>query len=194
MASLSSPVVPFAPSSWATLPVFAPYRPWLARFVDGAWPAVSTWQATLSTSVSFTTQTSKLAVGIDADDVDGSYPDWCRAGCVPSREQNLHDFCNALVWARWPRAKAALCCALVDVARARGPQTHPRLRNKLQDRLAMIDEGGVVGSDEGVVFGHALLEDAVKGRASRGFVLDVGDDDDALVEFVVEFVAEFSGG
>ena len=192
---MAEPAPPFAASSWAALPAFAPYRPWLSRCSEGQWPAPTTWQALLSTKVAFVSQQRKLAVGIDADDVVGSYPDHCRQGTVPSRNENLHDFCNALVWARFPLAKAAHAQALVDVAHRRGPLQRPRLRSALQDRLAMIDEGGLIGGEGGeggegvVVFGHALLEDAVRGRVSRGYALDVADDDAAIAAFITAFAA-----
>lgn len=178
-------MVAFAPRAWGALPILAPYRPWLDRFVDDGdvWPAPATWQARLHTAVAFVEQTEKLSAGVDALDVDGSYPDRCARGLVPSRNENLHDFMNALVWARFPQAKVALAQALVAACRARPRDPKNRNRNRLQDRLAMIDEGGLVGTGVdgvGVAFGHALLEDAIKGVASRGIAVDVADEDAAL--------------
>jgi hypothetical protein len=182
-------VLAFAPRAWRALPILTPYLPWLDRFVDDdAWPAPATWQGRLGTAVVFAEQTEKLSAGVDADDVDGSYPDRCARGLVPSRKENLHDFMNALVWARFPHAKTALATALVAACRARPRDPKNRNRNRLQDRLAMIDEGGLVGGVDvaGVAFGHALLEDAIKGVASRGIVVDVADDDAALAAHLAD--------
>jgi hypothetical protein len=77
------------------------------------------------------------------------------------------------------------------VAQARGRDTN-RLRSKLQDRLAMLDEGGILvvdagdrvgidGCDGERIFGHGLLEDLVQGRLSRGLRLPVCSDDDNTV-------------
>lgn len=96
-------------------------------------------------------------------------------GEVPTREKNWHDFLNALVWATFPRAKAALHArqhaALQAWARtgevASGDQVRrlPNARTRELDALALIDEGGILLCDDAkIVFGHAIYE---------GFVLEV---------------------
>lgn len=170
---------------WRTLPAFEPYDALLARLVDEpTWPPVTRLRSLLGADVDFVVPAGRLPAGLDDSDVDGSYIGWCVAGRVPTRERNLHDLMNALTWARFPAAKLALCRRQVAVARARGPHTN-RLRTREQDRLAMLDEGGILvvagGPDAGeITFGHGLLEDLVRGRASRGLRLPVdgaGDDD-----------------
>lgn len=63
-------------------------------------------------------------------------------GSVPTRENNLHDFLNALVWLRFPRLKSALnlrhCQALEEQ-----PEEHQQ-RGKLRDRLTLMDESGML--------------------------------------------------
>ncbi len=122
-------------------------------------------------------------------------------GEVPTRLRSWHDFFNALVWAAWPRAKKRLherqheaIAARVAVPAWRLPST----RTPLLDRLAMLDEGGVVllaepgpaaelaaalargdeaavararaeGSADLLVFGHALYDHFREGRGHRLF-------------------------
>jgi|GEM_PF-3395850 len=88
---------------------------------------------------------------------------------VPSRAGNLHDLCNALVWAVFPRAKWALSVRLAALQRARavGATRLPGARTVVHDRLALLDEGGLllVGTPPvAMVFGHAILEHVVRGE------------------------------
>jgi hypothetical protein len=93
---------------------------------------------------------------------------------VPTRPRSWHDFLNALVWGRFPRAKRALHerqhGELVSSVPA-GAKHLPGARSREHDALALLDEGGVVllaahGSRIGVVFGHALYEGLVLGVRS----------------------------
>lgn len=63
-------------------------------------------------------------------------------GEVPSRENNLHDFLNALVWLRFPQLKSALnarhCQALTEHPEER------RQRGRLRDQLTLLDESGLL--------------------------------------------------
>jgi hypothetical protein len=163
---------PFAPAQWRALPGFVDYVEALDRLAACAdWPEVAQYQALLQSSVPFVAEDGKLAAGLDASDLAGSYIARCLDGAVPTRRRNLHDVMNALVWWRFPLAKQALCRRQADLALERGSTTN-RLRTRAQDRLAMVDEGGVfvVGERE-IVFGHAILQDAIRGRASRGLRL-----------------------
>ena len=94
--------------------------------------------------------------------------------CVPTRPRSWHDFLNALVWATFPRAKAALHArqhrALVAWAQS-GRETMiveklPNARTRELDALALVDEGGVLDLVDGsapIIFGHALYEGLVLG-------------------------------
>jgi hypothetical protein len=126
---------------------------------------------------------------------------------IPTREGSWHDAMNALVAATYPRTKATLH------ARHRGElEAHfrahgglPNARSRLQDVLALFDEGGLVivtreatvsrlealvrGGDardlvhaiaetesRALVFGHAVLEHAVLGAPlPRAFGVVVPD-------------------
>ncbi|MCZ4304984.1 DUF3025 domain-containing protein [Zoogloeaceae bacterium G21618-S1] len=73
-------------------------------------------------------------------------------GQVATRDDNWHDYFNALVWATFPRAKAALnachmqASALAGVARVRG-------RGPVRDALTQFDECGmlVLGTDDALL-------------------------------------------
>src|SRR4030095_9673506 len=66
-----------------------------------------------------------------------------RLQVVPSRPRNWHDFLNALVWATFPRAKAALHerqHAAIAPRVAPGATRLPDRRTRELDALAMLDE------------------------------------------------------
>lgn len=175
-----SGAVPVACEQWAQLSAFASYEPWLAGVAVAQTQRPLLWQALLRTDVAFVEQRTALPAGLDPDDVDGCYADRCLRGAVPTRANNLHDLLNALVWARFPRAKRALCARHLRLARARErtPAGQQRLRTREQDAAAMLDEGGMLlGPTTRAVFGHAVLEDAVLGRRLRPFLLHLPDDD-----------------
>lgn len=88
---------------------------------------------------------------------------------VPTRRRCWHDLLNALVWASFPRAKAALHARQYRLISGRIGQDArlPGARTREQDAIAMLDEGGVVTfgapgeAGETVVFGHAIYETLV---------------------------------
>jgi hypothetical protein len=111
-------------------------------------------------------------------------------GAIATRENNWHDLLNALVWLRFPRLKAALNARQVAQIAIAGPKA----RTRAQCALTLFDEAGVIvvlrdpallalwdahdwhglfwreraawsdGRIDAVVFGHALLEHALKRR------------------------------
>jgi hypothetical protein len=84
-------------------------------------------------------------------------------GQVPTREKNLHDLLNALIWVAFPKAKQALHQRQHLEQGNKGEQPGVWVRNRTQDILSMLDEGGVLLCDRrAVVFGHAILEHLVK--------------------------------
>lgn len=104
-------------------------------------------------------------------------------GVVPTREGSLHDWMNALAWAAFPRAKRAIHArqfAALSQEVLDGQTALPGRRSRLRDRLAMLDEGGVVLAVEGPeptridgpagvawVLGHAILEHAAQRDAAQ---------------------------
>jgi hypothetical protein len=68
-------------------------------------------------------------------------------GVLPTRARSYHDLFNALVWASFPRSKAAIS-ARQHAIWARTLPSHfttlPSARTREQDALAMLDEGGLL--------------------------------------------------
>jgi hypothetical protein len=102
--------------------------------------------------------------------LDGLYDTRIARGEVPTRPRNWHDFLNALVWATFPRAKAALHARQHRAIRAWAfaesdvVRRLPNARTRELDALALVDEGGVlVAAGQKLVFGHALYEGIVLG-------------------------------
>lgn len=112
-------------------------------------------------------------------------------GEVPTRAASWHDLLNALQWAAFPRAKRALTARLAGFQRERVAARDaaggrwPGRRDPEHDRLALVDEGGLIvlhaaaaapptpetltaavvaGDARAFVFGHALLEHALSGE------------------------------
>ena len=109
---------------------------------------------------------------------------------IATRERNWHDLLNALIWLRFPQLKAALNSRQVEQIAIAGPKS----RTRAQCALTLFDEAGVVvalrdpallalwdahdwhglfwrerkawsdGRIDVIVFGHALLEHALKPR------------------------------
>ena len=66
---------------------------------------------------------------------------------VPTREENLHDLANALIWGAFPLAKRALVARQYHALAARVPElvdALPPTRTREQDALTMLDEGGLI--------------------------------------------------
>ncbi len=89
---------------------------------------------------------------------------------IPCRPQNLHDVFNALSWAAFPLAKWAVTTRIAALQQ-RALAAHgelPRARDREHDRLALLDEGGLLTLRyrEGplrVVVGHAIWQHAAQG-------------------------------
>ena len=134
-------------------PLAWPVRPLAERFAGlGEWPTIADLNARLGDAVGegiafvpAAPRGRRRAPIASADDLyDGRI---VRDGCVPSRTGSWHDFFNALVWAAWPSSKRALHARQhAAIARRFGGPTRPLppARTLELDRLAMLDEGGVV--------------------------------------------------
>lgn len=177
-----SAVEPWEPARW-TGPRFAPYATLVARLARwSTWPTVAELDDALADHLRGDAggPTVRLVEQAPAPrrrpprvDADRLYEVQAAAGAVPTRPRNLHDLCNALVWATFPRAKLALTARLAVLQRARAGGRHmPGARTPEHDRLALLDEGGlIVAGPRQLVFGHAILEHAARGtlavRAAR---------------------------
>jgi hypothetical protein len=97
-----------------------------------------------------------------------------REGVVPTRPGSFHDLMNALVWAAFPRAKAAVHARQLGfVERARAEGTVGR-RTKAHDALAILDEGGVLVAAREPLGSEAALEAALARGTARHLVFGHG--------------------
>jgi hypothetical protein len=73
--------------------------------------------------------------------------------CVPTRQNNWHDFFGALIWCLYPKTKALLNqLHMAEIA-----QHGLKQRSKLRNKLTLFDECGVVVCLEPGAFEHAEL-------------------------------------
>ena len=161
---------------------WADYRDLLAR---STWPDIAELNARRAGADSplFVAQTRQL-------EVENLHYELriAQRGEISTRERNWHDLLNAMIWLRFPALKSALNKRQVDEIAVAGPKT----RTRAQYALTHFDEGGVIvvlrerrlldawnahdwhvlfwreraawrdGSARVIVFGHALLEHALK--------------------------------
>lgn len=108
-------------------------------------------------------------------------------GELITRERSYHDLMNALVWAAFPRTKAALARRQHRALVARTPETFvslPGARTREQDALTMLDEGGALLVARVGRRGHledVLLADRAGVRGGKVF----GPEGDELAAMVV---------
>lgn len=172
---------PWEPARW-TGPRLAPYAALVARLTRwSTWPTVAELDDALADRLRPADGPHlRLVEQVPAPrrrpprvDVEAMYEIQAAAGAVPTRPRDLHDLCNALVWATFPRGKLALTARLAALQRARaGGRRLPGGRTPEHDRLALLDEGGlIVAGPVQIVLGHAILEHAMRGalavRAAR---------------------------
>lgn len=130
----------FEPRVWRRSPRFAPLAGALGRF-DGAeaWPEVAAYDHPAA-PVRFVPQV-RVDPGVPgAPSYDARI---VLRGEVPTRAACWHDLFNAMVWCAFPRSKAALHGRQHAHARAAAGAPGGN-RGRAQDRLTMIDEGGVI--------------------------------------------------
>ncbi|WP_374403432.1 DUF3025 domain-containing protein [Niveibacterium sp.] len=101
---------------------------------------------------------------VDAPQPEGYEAGIAVSGGVPTREFDWHDYFNALVWRRFPRAKAALNAAHIAALQERGPAAP---RGPRRDALTQFDECGVV-----VLASEPALLDVLRGHCWREFFFD----------------------
>jgi hypothetical protein len=98
-------------------------------------------------------------------------------GEIPTRPSNVHDLLNTIVWAAFPHAKLALTRALANMQRERiaGRDRLPSTRTPEHDRIALVDEGGLLLVGDAMwIFGHAIYEHAYAGDFTvRGAPIDL---------------------
>ncbi len=128
--------------------MFEALHPWLARLDHSVFPSLSAYNALLAECAPPIATESGMplrfvAQGRGKQPFEAQYEPRCfLRGEVQTREHNLHDLFNALVWLTFPRAKAAINTqhykALLESAESGGA------RGGRRDMLTLLDESGVV--------------------------------------------------
>ncbi|TAJ79100.1 MAG: DUF3025 domain-containing protein [Gallionellaceae bacterium] len=129
-------------------PLFEPLHAVLSHLEVGHFPALGELNALLAMRPAITVQSGKrlrfVAQGLGKQAFESQYEPRCYlSGEVQTRDNNLHDLFNALVWLTFPQGKAAinmrhyraLMAASVDASSQRGA---------VRDMAALFDESGVI--------------------------------------------------
>lgn len=137
-----------------TSPLFAALHPALSQvdWPSQAWPTLADYQGLLDKLAQpvMTASGARLRVTPQASDKpngwrQGYEPRIYLTGELQTRAESWHDVFNLLVWASFPRAKAALNArhyALLEARAGLTPTSAPRLPP--QDALTQFDETGVI--------------------------------------------------
>jgi len=133
-------------------PAFAPFAPWWSPRVDTPLPGLdqlNRWarEAVLALPdgrpLTFVAAPAAALSALDYERRIAAH------GEILTRKDNRHDLCNALVWLRFPRTKAALTAMHVA-----GPRTDTgNRRDRSRDAATLLDESGmlVACADAGLV-------------------------------------------
>lgn len=125
-------------------PALAPYRPALGRLPRDRFPETGDLQGLLDDRcrtttghpVRFVAAERLPTLGTDA----GYEREIGRSGRVSTRHHSLHDLCNALVWATFPRLKATLNQRHLEAPVPQGPGR----RGPVRDAITGFDECGAL--------------------------------------------------
>lgn len=124
--------------SLMTSPLFAPILPGLSLFSScDVPPTVGELNSSLKAAgVCFVPQTAK-----SNNFADSYEPRIFLRGEVQTREHNWHDFFNALVWHRFPKAKKAVNALQYELQKSRFPDKN---RLPAENMLTLFDENGAI--------------------------------------------------
>ncbi len=124
--------------SLLTSPIFEPLWPTLHRFVDNNHlPSIAEMNNLLSIeNIRFVPQGPK-----STDFEQGYEPQIYLRGEIQTREQNWHDFFNALVWHQFPNTKKIINQIHFDSQKKRYPQKN---RLPAENMLTLFDENGAI--------------------------------------------------
>lgn len=139
-----------------THPIFDPIRPWLERVGDD-WPSPEALGALAAERGLTNARGQSLRFVAPEALAAGNYElRIYETGAVATRQENLHDLFNALVWLAFPRTKATLNAVHAGELAREEVRRSPR-RSRLRDALTLFDEGGAI-----VAVSHAPLEALVR--------------------------------
>lgn len=129
-------------------PLFEPLHPVLERLATDHFPTLRDYNALLEAGAGIILHSGKplrfVAQGLGKLAFEAQYEPRCYlSGEVQTRENNLHDLFNALVWLVFPHSKAAIN---VRHYRALTEATSPleSQRGRVRDMATLFDESGVI--------------------------------------------------
>ena len=155
------------------LPLFAPMRPWLVRLPDA--PSSDALKALAADHPVY------LPTGKPIRFAANRIPDMpyeCRiweTGEVETREDNWHDFFNALIWLTFPQTKLAISQRHVAAMQAPGEK-----RNLERDALTHFDECGIV-----VLSSEPYLLELLRGFEWKALFVDQREAVKRAMQFIV---------
>lgn len=119
-------------------PIFANIFPQLSRFSDfDRVPTLQELQSILcDATINFVPQASKTG-----EFSDGYEPRIFLRGEVQTRNQNWHDFFNAVVWHRFPKIKRAINALQYELQKSHFPE---KSRLPAENMLTLFDENGAI--------------------------------------------------
>lgn len=129
-------------------PLFEPLHAVLQQLERDHLPTLSDYNALLATHAAITLQSGKplrfVEQGLGKLAFEAQYEPRCYlSGEVQTRENNLHDLFNALVWLVFPQSKAAINArhfrALTEASTPLESQ-----RGRVRDMATLFDESGVI--------------------------------------------------
>jgi hypothetical protein len=125
-------------------PVFAPLAPAIARLDPSRWPTHDELTALAEGCVTSRGMPVRFVPPRTQHDEGRPYYERhiAESGEVETRPQNWHDLFNALAWASFPKAKAAINAQHAAML-AEGGEEEGRRRSPERDALTLFDEGGV---------------------------------------------------
>jgi len=164
-------------SGVADHPAWAGFHSWLKRLTRDRFPTLEALDALLPATAR-NTDGERIRF-VDPADLPAPAPgtgyeeEIAATGRVSTRPGSLHDLCNALVWARFPRLKAAMNRRHLLAL----PESTPGRRGPVRDALTGFDECGLVVTCPRLAPLDALAAndwDAVFGRSGEGWAGDLG--------------------
>jgi hypothetical protein len=129
-------------------PLFAPLHEVLQRYGKNDFPTLADYNDLLNDQSAIVTRSGKpikfVEQGLGRLGFEAQYEPRCYLnGEVQTRENNLHDLFNALVWFTFPQSKAAInarhYASLVNVQAPLNSQ-----RGSVRDMATLFDESGVI--------------------------------------------------
>lgn len=134
-------------------PLFTPLHPVLEQLSVANFPSLHDWNRLLEMHTPIHVQSGQplrfVAQEPGKQGFESQYEPRCYlSGEVQTRENNWHDFFNALVWLTFPKTKAAINTrhyqAMTELHQQGESDTSASQRGRVRDMATLLDESGVI--------------------------------------------------